>query len=333
MSPRRCPCHARPSRLPPVLPRRRGRAAARPRRPRIGCWRRPVGRFSSATGSRRRPRSPPPTGSGRSTMRAAAPAAIRAAAAPLWGRARRRRRGWCCGSRCWPTAASPAASGLWPAIADPGAARPRRRGPAAAGLAASTVVRLSGGEVVALRRPVARVEAPGYGPLRALHLAAPGAAAVRARGAGRAARGGNSGPCRPRGRATATASRAGPGAMPTARWGGSAGRPTSPACASRRRFAALEDIGLSSPLFPAGAGDCTPAQAACLARARWRRRGGGRAGRRRRSTSSLAYLAALPPPQPQAAPDPRGQALFAATGCAACHLPALDGADGRGAGL
>lgn len=40
-----------------------------------------------------------------------------------------------------------------------------------------------------------------------------------------------------------------------------------------------------------------------------------------------AFVASLPEPRP-ARPDPRGTAVFAATGCASCHRPALRGAAG-----
>ena len=43
----------------------------------------------------------------------------------------------------------------------------------------------------------------------------------------------------------------------------------------------------------------------------------------------VAYLASLPPP-PAARPDPRGEQLFAALGCAACHAPSLPAVNPRG---
>lgn len=87
---------------------------------------------------------------------------------------------------------------------------------------------------------------------------------------------------------------------------------------SQSAEAFLVDLGLSTSLFPAPAGDCTNAQAACL--------NGPHGDPAVEIPDSLldlvtTYLENLPPPQ--ATPDPEGETLFVATGCAACHIPAL----------
>ena len=80
------------------------------------------------------------------------------------------------------------------------------------------------------------------------------------------------------------------------------------------------DIGMSSPLFPHAHGDCTAAEADCLAAP------DGRSPEfdgEEISNEMLRVLAAYVDglQAPPAVDDPRGAALFAATGCAACHVP------------
>ena len=87
---------------------------------------------------------------------------------------------------------------------------------------------------------------------------------------------------------------------------------------SQSAEAFLVDLGLSTSLFPAPAGDCTSAQAACL--------NGPHGDPAVEIPDALldlitTYLENLPPPQ--ATPDAEGETLFVATGCAACHIPAL----------
>lgn len=81
------------------------------------------------------------------------------------------------------------------------------------------------------------------------------------------------------------------------------------------------DLGLGTSLHPHPAGDCTPAQTACLLAA------GPEGGEPEVSDLMLdlleAYLRSLPPPVPVSAPDAEGAQLFTAIGCAACHVPAL----------
>lgn len=87
---------------------------------------------------------------------------------------------------------------------------------------------------------------------------------------------------------------------------------------SQSAEAFLVDLGLSTSLFPAPAGDCTHAQTECLN------------GPHGHPTVEIpdalldlvtTYLENLSPPE--ATPDPEGEALFVATGCAACHIPVL----------
>lgn len=87
------------------------------------------------------------------------------------------------------------------------------------------------------------------------------------------------------------------------------------------------DLGLSTPQLGRPAGDCTPAQPACLAA----RHGDADGMTETEVTAEMmglltAYLAALPAPRP--ADDPAGAALFAAAGCGACHVPRLSATGG-----
>lgn len=88
------------------------------------------------------------------------------------------------------------------------------------------------------------------------------------------------------------------------------------------------DLGLSSPLRPEPFGDCTPAQKACRAMPN-----GESAAFDGREISGamlgmvVAYLGSLAPPG-RAAEAEHGAALFAASGCAACHAPAMPAVDG-----
>jgi CxxC motif-containing protein (DUF1111 family) len=87
------------------------------------------------------------------------------------------------------------------------------------------------------------------------------------------------------------------------------------------------DIGLSSPLQQTAHGDCMPAQKNCLAMAT----GNSAAFENEEISGEMvmmiaAYVASLP--RPSLKPDARAEALFAATGCAACHVPTLPDAAG-----
>lgn len=90
------------------------------------------------------------------------------------------------------------------------------------------------------------------------------------------------------------------------------------------------DLGLGSPALPAPAGDCTPAQADCLARPQG---GGGVPGDEEVGEEALAllltYVRALNRPagiHSDRDQEARGAALFRDTGCGDCHLPQIQGA-------
>lgn len=83
------------------------------------------------------------------------------------------------------------------------------------------------------------------------------------------------------------------------------------------------DIGLSSPLAPHPAGDCTKAEAACLAAPDGRDATfDGEEISRQMIGLIAAYLDGLPAPNVPTGGDP-GAALFTSTGCASCHVPAM----------
>jgi len=95
-------------------------------------------------------------------------------------------------------------------------------------------------------------------------------------------------------------------------------RAAHPSLKSQSAEAFLIDLGLSTSLFPSPEGDCTTAQTACLESPH-----GDPTVEIPDSLLNLItlYLENLAPPKAQA--DPRGEALFSATGCAACHIPSL----------
>jgi CxxC motif-containing protein (DUF1111 family) len=78
------------------------------------------------------------------------------------------------------------------------------------------------------------------------------------------------------------------------------------------------DLGVGTAARPGAAGDCTAAQATCLASAGAR----GVEADDAAVGALVAYLEALRP-RPAGPPDPDGEALFTAFGCAACHVRAL----------
>lgn len=91
--------------------------------------------------------------------------------------------------------------------------------------------------------------------------------------------------------------------------------------------AAAVDIGLSSPLLPRPAGDCTALQPACTGRPNGRSAiFDGEEVSAEVLRLITAYVESLAPRQVDAASD--GLRLFAAAGCAACHVPALPARDG-----
>ncbi|MFG1317722.1 di-heme oxidoredictase family protein [Xanthobacter autotrophicus] len=110
-----------------------------------------------------------------------------------------------------------------------------------------------------------------------------------------------------------------------------------PDLASQSAEAFFLDLGLSNPYHPEPWGDCTPTQTAC------RNAPHGNANRTEGTADDaleigrplldrvVAYVASLPAPAPEPLPEPErraGARLFAATGCAACHRPALPTRDG-----
>lgn len=110
-----------------------------------------------------------------------------------------------------------------------------------------------------------------------------------------------------------------------------------PDLASQSAEAFFLDLGLSNPYHPEPWGDCTPTQTAC------RNAPHGNANRTEGTADDaleigrplldrvVAYVASLPAPAPEPLPEAErrsGARLFAATGCAACHRPALPTRDG-----
>jgi CxxC motif-containing protein (DUF1111 family) len=79
------------------------------------------------------------------------------------------------------------------------------------------------------------------------------------------------------------------------------------------------DLGLSTETFPDPAGDCTSAQKDCR-NARHGDTGGAPEVDARLMAAITVFLTSLRPLQVS---DPAGETLFASTGCAACHVPAL----------
>ncbi|MBM6593336.1 di-heme oxidoredictase family protein [Microvirga pudoricolor] len=88
----------------------------------------------------------------------------------------------------------------------------------------------------------------------------------------------------------------------------------------------LLDLGLSTPGRLQAAGDCTAAQRTCLQAPHGGQNGGPEIPDEIVSRVA-AYLASIPPDEPEAV-DHKGRALFAAAGCASCHVPSLPGAGG-----
>jgi CxxC motif-containing protein (DUF1111 family) len=87
------------------------------------------------------------------------------------------------------------------------------------------------------------------------------------------------------------------------------------------------DIGMSSPLFPHPYGDCTQAEPDCLAAPNGRDASfDGEEISNQMIGLLVAYIDGLKAPAP--VPDARGEALFAATGCAACHVPDMPATGG-----
>ncbi len=91
------------------------------------------------------------------------------------------------------------------------------------------------------------------------------------------------------------------------------------------------DLGLGNPVFPAAAGDCTPAQIDCLNAPH-----GNSTHHDNLETNNqvlellLAYVAKLPAPSKTSAEllqESAGAEIFQQAGCAACHMPSLESND------
>lgn len=102
------------------------------------------------------------------------------------------------------------------------------------------------------------------------------------------------------------------------RFGWKAGEPTLEAQAAA---AFSLDIGLSTALRPAAAGDCTPAQRACLAAPQGAEPGEVEV-KPELMAGLVAFLERRPAPEP-AKGSKAGARAFAAAGCPACHVPSL----------
>jgi CxxC motif-containing protein (DUF1111 family) len=90
--------------------------------------------------------------------------------------------------------------------------------------------------------------------------------------------------------------------------------------------AAALDLGLSSPRRPDAAGDCTAVQLDCRLRAMSKRE----PDLSIEAVALLArYVASLTPPNGLGATSGDGATIFAAIGCAACHVPNMPNANGE----
>jgi CxxC motif-containing protein (DUF1111 family) len=191
-------------------------------------------------------------------------------------------------------------------------------------------VALSGGEEVVLRRPVYSVRDLGYGPMQAdvqlsprvapqmiglgLIEAIPAADILAREDPDDADGDGISG------RAQVAWSVAQDAPM-LGRFGWKAGNPT---VLEQSAGAFAGDIGISNPLFPGPAGDCTPAQSGCLAGPH----GDGDARGWEIDAEGLDlvtfYSRNLGVPARRDVDDPQvlqGKSVFYATGCTSCHTP------------
>ncbi|GAB4227400.1 MAG: di-heme oxidoredictase family protein [Methyloligellaceae bacterium] len=191
-------------------------------------------------------------------------------------------------------------------------------------------VELAGGERVVLRRPVYGVAAPGYGPLHPQVRISPRVAPPMI-GLGLLE-------AIPEARILALADerdRDGDGisgrpsrVRPTpegeallGRFGWKAGKAT---IMQQVAEAFSSDMGLSSWLRPALYGDCTPVQKACRAAPHGRQQGEEAEVSRQVLDLVTRYSSNLAPPPRRSAGEAEvlaGKAIFAALGCAACHVP------------
>jgi CxxC motif-containing protein (DUF1111 family) len=114
----------------------------------------------------------------------------------------------------------------------------------------------------------------------------------------------------------------------TARLGRFGVKATASSLLGQTADAAGLDIGLSSPNHPAAYGDCTTTQKDCFAMAS----GTSSAFDDEEISGDMvgmiaAYVATLP--RSVVKPNAKAEALFAASGCASCHVPSLPDAAGK----
>lgn len=194
-------------------------------------------------------------------------------------------------------------------------------------------VKLSDGTTVVLRHPAYHIERLGYGPMRPDTMTSPRLAPPLL-GLGLL----DSIPAadvlalediddRDGDGISGRASRVGPGSAterPIGRFGWKAGTASVRAQVAE---AFATDMGLSSALRPQPSGDCTPRQAECVGAPDGRsdRHGGHEVGDVIVDLVASYVAGLLPPPTPdRVGPEHAvGRALFAGTGCAACHRPSF----------
>ena len=196
-------------------------------------------------------------------------------------------------------------------------------------------VRFADGGTVRLRRPAVGVADLGYGPL-AEATALSARVAPRVHGMGLLERISDSELLAEAGRQQRDGIVVGrpnrvtvDGVPQIGRFGWKAAHPTL----TRQDSEAFSlDIGMSTPSFRDPWGDCTPTQTAC----RDARHGDSKQFEGLEIPSAIiglidGYLRSLPPDGGLTPPaDAAGTALFAATGCAACHRPAYSLAEAAG---
>ena len=103
---------------------------------------------------------------------------------------------------------------------------------------------------------------------------------------------------------------------------------TGRSIAEQAADAAAFDMGLSSPIRPYPYGDCTPAQQRCLNQANGRSPDfDNEEISNAIITAIAAYVASLDRKAPTA--NPQGEKLFAASGCAQCHVPLMPSGTGK----
>ncbi|HWL62479.1 MAG TPA: di-heme oxidoredictase family protein [Steroidobacteraceae bacterium] len=191
-------------------------------------------------------------------------------------------------------------------------------------------VALNGGEQAKLRKPHYRIEDPAYGPLRPDVMVSP-RIAPRMIGLGlleavheadilaNADRRGDPDGVRGKARRVRDAHS---GEVVLGRFGWKGGQPSVEQQSAR---AFLDDMGLSSPLHPHHAGECTPSQATCLGLPHGAQAHLGAEEVPRELLDFVAFYSAnLAVPARRKVDDPQvlaGKQLFHEARCTACHVP------------